>query len=112
MGSVILSDLSQFIEELKSGRRYVELSLVRLAEIENQGFWSSNIHLKHVIVTVWVGQDIVRLDLFYGPQSGHEEHDREVMQAMARDLAQLREACRECGLEIRRGVLEETLVLQ
>ena len=112
MGSVILSDLPQFIEELKYGRRYVEMSLVRLSETENEGFWSSNIHLKHVIVTARVGQDIVRLDLFYGPPSGHEEHDREVTQAMARDLAQLREACRECGLEIRRGVLEETLVLQ
>ena len=52
----------------------------------------------------------MRLDLFYGPPSGHEKHDREVTQAMSRDLAQLREACRECGLEIRRGVLEETLV--
>ena len=112
MGCVTLSDLSQFIEELKYGQRYVEMSLVRLAEIENEGFWSSTIRLKRVIVTVRVGQDIVRLDLFYGPQSGHEEHDHEVMQVMTRDLAQLREACRECGLEIRRGILEETLVLQ
>ena len=112
MGCVILSDLPQFIEELKSGRRYVEMNLVRLAEIANEGFWSSSIHLKHVIVTARVGQDIVRLDLFYGPPSGHEAHDREVIQTMARDLAQLREACREWGLEIRRGVLEETLVLQ
>lgn len=112
MGSVNLRNLSQFIEELKQGRHYVEMSLVRLAEIEDEGFRCSNIHLKHVIFTARVGQDIVRLDLFYGPPSGHEEHDREVTQAIARDLAQLREACRECGLEIRCGVLEETLVLQ
>jgi len=112
MGCVILSDLPQFIEELKSGRRYVEMNLVRLAEVANEGFWSSNIHLKHVVVTARVGQDIVRLDLFYGPSSGQDVHDREVMHAMARDLDQLRKACRECGLEIRRGVLEETLVLQ
>lgn len=112
MASITLSDLSQFIDELKYGRRYVEMSLVRLAEIENEGFWCSNIHLKHVIVTARVGQDIVRLDLFYGPPSGHEEHDREVVQAMARDLAQLREACQECGLKIRHGVLEEAMVLQ
>jgi uncharacterized damage-inducible protein DinB len=112
MGCVILSDLSQFIEELKQSRLCVERGLVRVAEIEKEGFWSSSIHLKHVIVTARAGKDIMRLDLFYGPPSGHEEHDREVTQAMARDLAQLREACRECGIEIRRGVLEETLVLQ
>ena len=55
MGSIILSDLSQFIEEIKYGWRYVERSLVRLAEIENEGFCSSNIHLKHVIVTTRIG---------------------------------------------------------
>lgn len=112
MGSVIFNDLSQFIEELKQGRHCVEMSLVRVAEIENEWFWSSNIHLKHVIVTTRIGQDIMLLDLFYGPQSGHEPHDPGVMQAMARDLAQLRDVCRECGLEIRRGVLKETLVVQ
>ena len=111
MACLIFSDLPQFIEELKYGWRYVEMSLVRLTEIENEGFWSSNIRLMHLIVTARIGQDIVRLDLFYGPLSGHEEHDRKVIQTMAHDLAQLREACHECGLEIRRGVLEETMAL-
>lgn len=109
MGNVILSDLSQFIEELKCSRRYVEMRLVRLAEIENEGFWCSSVRRTHVIGTARIGQDVVRLDLFYGPSSGHDEQDREVM---ARDLAELRETCRVCGLEIRRGVLEETMVVQ
>lgn len=112
MGCVILSDLPQFIEELKGGQGYVEMSVVRLIEIENEGFWCSDIHRTHVIVTTRIGQDLVRLDLFYGPLSGHKRHDREIMEAVARDLDQLRGACRECGLAIRRGVLEETLVLQ
>jgi hypothetical protein len=109
MGNVILSGLSEFIDELKCSRRYVDMRLVRIAEIENEVFLCSSVRRTHVIVTARIGQDVVRLDLFYGPSSGHDEQDRE---AKARDLAQLREACCECGLQIRRGVLQETVVMQ
>ncbi len=112
MGSVNFSVLAHFIEELRSGRRLIEQSLVRLVVIKNEGFWCSSVRRTHVIVTARIGQDIVRIDLFYGPPSDQHAHDREVDHPMARDIQQLREACRACNLDIRRGVLEETLVLQ
>ena len=112
MGSVNFSELPHFIEELRSSRRLVEQSLVRLVVIKNEGFWCSSVRRTHVIVTARIGQDIVRLDLFYGPPSDWHAHDRKADRPMTRDLQQLRKACRACDLDIRRGVLEETLVLQ
>ena len=112
MGCISFSDLTQFIHELQQARRYCDRRLVRIVEIDNEGFWSSSIHRKHVIATARVGQDIIRLDLFYSPSSGDFEHDRALSQRIARDLARLRRVCRNLKLKIRRGVLDETLVMR
>ena len=69
MGCISFNDLTQFIHELQQGRRYLDRRLVRMAEIDNEGFWSSPIHRKHVIATARVGLDIIRLDIFYSPYS-------------------------------------------
>ena len=111
MGSVCFSDLTKFIHELQQGRRFLDRRLVRMAEIDNEGFWCSPIHRKHVIATARVGQDIIRFDLFYGPSSGDSEHDRILSQSIARDLARLRKVCRNLKLKVRRGILEETMVM-
>lgn len=112
MGSVCFSDLTQFIHELQQGRHYIDRRLVRMAEIDNEGFWCSPIHRKHVIATARVGQDIIRLDLFYSPPSGDAEHDRALSGSIARDLAQLRRVCRNLKLKICRGVLDEKMVMR
>ena len=112
MGSVCFSDLTQFIYELQQGRRYCDRRLVRMTEIDNEGFWCSPIHRKHVIATARVGQDIIRLDLFYSPPSGDSEHDLALSRSIARDLARLRTVCRNLKLKIRRGVIDETVVMR
>lgn len=107
MGCISLSDMSQFLEELRRDRLIVERRLVRMVEVENEGFWSSDVQRKHLIVTARVGQDILRLDQFYSPPSGNQEHDSLLAQTMSSHLAQLQETCQELGIEIRHGVLEE-----
>lgn len=112
MASITLYDLSHFIEEITASRRLVEHGVVRLHTIENEGFWSSSVRRAHVVATARIGQDLIRLDMFYGPPSSQDAFDREVVRPMARDLHQLHETCHVCGLDIRQGVLEEALVRQ
>lgn len=110
MGCINLRDLTQFLEELRRDCRFVDRRLVRV-ELEDEWFWSSNVRIKRLTVTARIRQDILRLDLFSDPLSGHHEHDDLHAQAMSRTLDELRKACQELGLEIRRGVLEEEAVL-
>lgn len=112
MASITLYDLSHFMEEIMASRRLVEHGVVRLHTIENEGFWSSSVRRAHVVATARIGQDLIRLDMFYGPSSSPDAFDRDVVRPMARDLHQLQEACRTCGLDIRQGVIEEALVQQ
>jgi len=110
MGCVNFSDLTQFLEELRRDHLLVERRLVRIVELEF-GYWSSPARYKHLIVTARIGQDILQFDRFYGPLTGHHEHDRPYAQAMSSHLVQLQESCQELGIETRRGVLEEVTVL-
>ncbi|MEQ1845840.1 MAG: hypothetical protein ABL983_09735 [Nitrospira sp.] len=110
MGCINLRDLTQFLEDLRRDHRLVDRSLVRV-ELENEWFWSSNIRIKRLTVTARIRQDILRLDLFSDPLSGNHEHDDLHAQAMSRQLDELREACQELGIEIRRGILEQDAVL-
>ena len=105
MGSVCFNDLTQFIHELRQGRRYLDRWLVRMAEIDNERFWCSPIHRKHVIATARIGKTS-------GPSSGDSEHDRALSESIASDLARIRRICRNLKLKIRRGVLDETLVMR
>ena len=112
MGSVCFNDLTQFIHELRQGRRYLDRWLVRMAEIDNERFWCSPIHRKHVIATARIGQDIIRLDQFYSPCCGNSEHDPALSRSIARVLARLRRVCRNLNLKIPHGVLDETMVMR
>lgn len=107
MGCIIFTDLQQFILELTEARRYVERRVIRVAAFEHEGFWCSSIHHDHLIATARISQDIVRLDLFYGPRKRNARSNR----GMPRDVARLREACRKLRLQIGRGVLEEVAAL-
>ena len=107
MAYVIVSDLNQFIEELRQECLFVERRVVRVAQLEDR-FWSSGIRRGHLIVTTRIGKDIVRLDQIYSPLSDDDrEHDNGLSGAMISHLAQLQDTCRKLGLQILRGILEE-----
>lgn len=108
MTTVEFASPSEFLAELRKDSRHVDRGIVRVAECRRASTVSS-VRLVSVVGTACVGADMYRVECVCGVLCGIEAADRRVLAKMHKQRKSLRNSCAGLGLEIRSGMLKESL---
>jgi len=112
---VRFNSVDEFLEELKKDRDDILDSILRVTQSRKDWLDSPSFPILSVIVTFALDMPrlprvhpfVVRLDYYCGAIGGSEKQDA---LAKAREVQEkIEDACREMGIEVRGGVLEEAM---
>jgi hypothetical protein len=108
---VKFNDISEYCEELKKEKDHIDRNIVRLTNQMGPTALSPSIRNLSVISTYAncfsYPTTIVRLEHYCGQLWGMENQDTSIREAAEKAINQIEAVCKELGLEVRAGVIED-----
>jgi len=108
MPTIKFNSVTEFCEEMEKDQHEIDRGIVRITNLYQKSKLSPNIHDLTVLASFSVKGQVIRLERYCGQiWEINTEADQKILERADEIQSLIEHECREAGLEVRAGSLEE-----